>query len=629
MLSMEILKPVKIGRLSLKNRIEVSPAAPFIPWRSEDDKLRPLKLYYENLAASGAAVVTLGISSLELGEREPNMVRPACSPMRPDEVPELVEAIHKKGALASIEYSVMKYMMSGRELVSTMPKSEIKAIIKAFAAQAKTALEMGFDMIMLHGGHGNVPAQFFAEYINKRTDEYGGSFLNRSRFAVEMLEAVREAVGDRLAIEYRISAEEILPGTTGLEETLEFAKLIQDKIDLIHVSRGLLEEDATLPYMFPPTYIPRGLNLEYARKFKQTLNIPVSVVGGFDLDKAEEAVSSGAADVVAMIRTVLADTDCVSKLIRGERDKIRPCVRCNTCIDMTHSKRQTIRCAVNPLVGREADFVDLSLKHGVKQVAVIGGGPAGMQAALTASQRGHKVTLFEKKGSLGGALRLASAAVFKQDMRKYLNWLISTVSTDKNIDIKLNTQADADIIRGLKADAVILAVGAQPIIPKIESCPAKAVWVGDVETDYSLAGSSVVIAGAGFTGLEMALSLVREGRQVTVIDLLSEDKIGADGVAISMIWLKQALKDAGVKFICQVRLTDVTEEGAVVLRSDGSTETIPCDTVILSLGVRADRSLEEALGSVAREIYVIGDCSGQGGTLYKAISAAFDAAVKI
>jgi 2,4-dienoyl-CoA reductase-like NADH-dependent reductase (Old Yellow Enzyme family)/thioredoxin reductase len=626
---MEILKPIWIGFLNLKNRIEVSPAAPFIPWRSEDNRLRPLKLYYENLAASGAAVVTLGISSLEIGEKEPVIVRPACSPMRLTEVPELVEAIHSKGAYASIEFSVMKYMMAGRELVSIMPKSEVRAIIKAFAAQAKTAKDLGFDMIMLHGGHGNVPAQFFAEYLNKRSDEYGGSFMNRSRFALEMLEAVREAVGDSLAIEYRISAEEILPGTTGLEETLEFAKLIQDKIDLLHVSRGLLEEEATLPYMFPPTYLPRGLNLEYARRFKETLNIPISVVGGFDLEKAEEAVSTGAADVVAMIRTVLADTDCVNKLKWGESDKIRPCVRCNTCIDRTHSKRLPIRCAVNPLIGREAEFTDLSLKNGVKRVAVIGGGPAGMQAALTAAQRGHKVALYEKSGSLGGALKLASAAAFKRDMKKYLDWLIRTVMEEADIAVHLNTEVNESGLKSLEADAVILAAGAKPLIPKIDTCPQKAVWVGDVELDRSLAGESVVIAGAGFTGLEMALSLAGEGKKVTVIDLLSQEKIGADGIAISMVWLKQALKDLGVKFVCEVRLSDVTEEGAVVTGSDGGVMTLPCDTVVLSLGVRPDNSLEEALKQSSREVYIIGDCSGQGGTLYKAVTAAYETAARL
>ncbi len=622
---MQILEPIKVGGLVLKNRIEVSPAAPFIPWRNENGQ-KPLKLYYENLASSGAAVVTLGISSLEPDQK--GYVRPACSPMRLEEVYELTQAIHSRGALASIEYTAMKYMVGGQSIVNTLSKDEIKNIINSYAVQAKNALAAGFDMIMIHGGHGNVPALFFAGYLNKRTDGYGGSFINRSRFAAELLDAIREAVGNALAIEYRISAEEILPGTTKLPETLEFASLIQDKIDLIHVSRGLLEEDSTLPYMFPPSYLPRGINLEYAREFKKALHIPVSVVGGFDLETAETAISSGGADVVAMIRTVLADTGCVTDLERGESGKTRPCVRCNNCINLTHSLRQMLRCAVNPVIGREAELVQIQ-KPNPKRVAVIGGGPAGMEAARTAAAQGHDVTLFEKSGRLGGTMIRASAADFKQDMRKYLDWSIKTTLENVNIDVRLNTQADMALIKELKPDAVIIAAGAKPIIPKLDTCPEKAVWVGDVELDRSLAGKKAVIAGAGFTGLEAALSLARDGCRVTVIDLLSEDKIGADGVKINMTWLRQALKDAGVEFITEVRLTDATPEGAVVSDRDGRRLIIPCDRVVLSLGVRPDRSIEEALAGCCAQIYTAGDCSDTGGTLFKAIHSAFDAAMKI
>ena len=589
----------------------------------------PLKAYYHALAGSGAAVVTLGIGSLEDDPRFPGMVRPACCLMKLEDLPELADTIHRDGCLASVELTVSKYMMGPRERITAIPESEVKNIIASYAFQAKRAMEAGFDMILIHGGHGNVPAQFFASYINHRTDAYGGSPEKRSRFALEMLDAVRDAVGGKLAIEYRISANEVLPGTTTFEETLDFAERIQDRIDLLHVSRGLLEEDATLPVLNSPIYVPRGTNIPYARVFRQRLHIPVSVVCGMDLDTAEEAIRAGDVDAAAMIRTALADPSFVTLAKAGKADCIRPCVRCNTCIGRTHSDHITVRCAVNPLLGRESLFDPSKPAPVSKRVVIVGGGPAGLEAARTAANRGHQVTLVEKSGRLGGTLRLAAAADFKADMKKYLAWSIRTVEEDKRIDLRLNTEASSALLRGLKPDVILLAVGAKPIIPKLPTCPEKAIWVGELEEQPERAGQRVVVAGAGFTGLEIAQNLAQHGRQVTVIDLLPRERIGADGVAISMIWLKAALEEAGVRFLCQVRLEDATAEGAVVSREDGTKEVLPCDTVVLSLGVRADRSLEETARGAAPEVLSIGDCSGSGGTLFKATSGAFDAAMSL
>ena len=588
----------------------------------------PLKAYYHTLAGSGAAVVTLGIGSLEDDPRHPGLVRPACCLMKLEDLPELVDTLHRDGCLASIELTVSRYMMGPRDRITTMPESEVKSIIASYALQAGRAMEAGFDMILIHGGHGNVPAQFFAPYLNHRTDAYGGSPEKRSRFALEMLDAVRDAVGGRLAVEYRISADEVLPGTTTFEETLAFAERIQDRIDLLHVSRGLLEEDATLPVINSPAYVPRGTNRPYARLFRERLHIPVSVVCGMDLDTAEEAILAGDVDAAAMIRTALADPSFVTLARAGKEADIRPCVRCNTCIDSTHTKRQSVRCAVNPRLGRESLFPGgpAPVK---KRVVIVGGGPAGLEAARTAADRGHQVTLLEKSGRLGGTLRLAAAADFKADMKRYLDWSIRTVEQDPRIILRLNTEATPELLRELKPDAILLAAGAKPILPRISTCPEKAVWVGELEEQPEKAGKRVVIAGAGFTGLEMALNLARKGRDVTVIDLLPEERIGADGIAISMIWLKAALQEAGVRFLCRVRLEDATPQGAVVSHEDGSKETLPCDTVVLSLGVRPDRSLEDAAKDLAPTVLSIGDCGGSGGTLFKAVSGGYDAAMSL
>jgi 2,4-dienoyl-CoA reductase-like NADH-dependent reductase (Old Yellow Enzyme family) len=406
---------------------------------------------------------------------------------------DLAEVIHRYDALASIELVSGQYMITPPEVVATKSsKEEIKHLIELYANAAERCMIAGFDMIMIHGGHGNVPAMFFSRKHNHRTDEYGGSFENRCRFGEELLSAIREKVGNRIAIEYRISGEELLEGSSELEETLEYAKKIQDKVDIMHVSRGLLEEESLLPYLFQPTYFPRAMNLEAAKRFKKELNIPVSVVGSFDIETAEEVVSNGDVDVVAMMRNILADTDCVTNAYKGKSDETRPCVRCNTCINRTHTQFVRLRCAVNPLIGRETQFPELREEVHSKNIVIIGGGPAGLEAARTSAKRGYNVTIFEKNSELGGALRMASIAPFKKDMQRYLDWSIRSVINNPKIKVKLNTLATIDNVMAEKPDAVLVGVGAKPIIPKFTlSGTEKVAWVGDVELKKVPVGQDV------------------------------------------------------------------------------------------------------------------------------------------
>ena len=217
----------------------------------------------------------------------------------------------------------------------------------------------GMDMIMIHGAHGHVISQFFSPRINLRSDAYGGTAENRARLVKEILEAIREKVADKLAIEYRISADELVSGGLRVEEQLQFAKMIQDKIDLLHVSAGNLYDAKTIPMMIQPTYIERGVNVHFAELFKKELKIPVSAVGSIDLEMAERVIAEDKADIVAMNRAFIADPNCVKKAKTGKAESIRPCVRCNTCIDRTHKFFLAIRCAVNPINGREAEFINL------------------------------------------------------------------------------------------------------------------------------------------------------------------------------------------------------------------------------------------------------------------------------
>lgn len=625
----KIFEPLKIGNVIAKNRIEVSPAGAFLCAKDGGNSPEFLA-YMKNLAKSGAGIITLGVSTVDESVFGVSITNAGSDFYIPD-LADLAEVIHNYDALANIELVSTKYMITPPEVVvNQTTKEDIKELIEHFANAAMRCMLAGFDMIMIHGAHGNVPAMFFSKKHNKRTDEYGDSFENRCRFGQELLSAIRQKVGNKLAIEYRISAEELLDDSSQIEETLEYAKKIQDKVDLFHVSRGLLEEDNLLPYLFQPTYFPRAMNLEAAKRFKSELKVPVSVVGSFDLDTAEEAIKNGDVDMVAMIRNILADTNCVTNAYQGKSEETRPCVRCNTCIHRTHSQFIHIRCAVNPLIGRETWFAPLKKEACSKKVVVIGGGPAGMEAARTASKKGYKVVLFEKEAELGGALKMASTAEFKRDMRKYLDWSIQSVLNDSQIKIETNTLATPDLIKKESPDAVLISVGAKPIIPTFRlSGTDKIAWVGDVESKKVTVGNKVVIAGAGFTGLEAALTLAREGKDVTVIDMIAESQIGADGIHISMIALKELLKKEGVKFLCEVKLEDVTEEGALLEDKNHEKILLSCDTVILSFGVRADKEQAGLFQGIAKDTFIIGDCKGKGQTLYHATKSAFDAVMDL
>lgn len=615
----KLFQPIRIGRYKAKNRIEIAPAGSFLN-NTDGSSNAKFMAYMKNLSRSGAGIITVGVSDINkqpLGGRIPCLSNAGLIA----EYAEITEMMHLHGVLASIELVPVKQMLTPGNVVATQStKEQIRELMEEYADAADFCLKAGFDMIMIHGAHGNVPSMFFSEKYNKRTDEYGGSFENRCRFGEELLETIRLKVGDKLAIEYRISGEELTKGGTTLQETLEYTKRIQDKIDLLHVSRGILEEDSLLPYIFAPTYYPRGLNLEAAKAFKNELSIPVCVVGGFNLELASETVERGDTDMVAMMRNMLADPLCIKKAMAGKAEEIRPCIRCNTCINQTHTKMLGICCAVNPSIGRETWFSadDASMKR--KKVVMVGGGPANLEAARDAADRGHQVVILEKENELGGALRMASTAEFKRDMKKYLDWSIHTVMNHENIHVCLNTNATEEIITEEKPDAVFLGIGSKPLVPNFTASGTdKVAWVGDVELKKNVTGEDVIVVGAGFTGMEAALALAREGKKVRIIDMIPEEKIGEDGVHVSMIALKNLLLKAGVTFTCQVRLEDVTKEGALISRKDGSQELLSCDTVVLSLGVRTDEKELEALSCLADETFIVGDCAVKGGTLFNAV----------
>ncbi len=638
-----LLQPIKIGNLVFKNRITSAPVYNFLA--SYDNHItRECIEFSKPCGKGGAATVTLGSGFI-------NRVLPSAAHhivgMNDDfmvvYLSEWCEAVKRFGSKACVELVPIASYFGTHEVESSvgipmeidcnlLTEKELKDFIEDYAKAAGTVLKAGGDMVLIHGAHCQLPALLFSRVFNKRTDQYGPqSFENRCRFAVEILEAIRAEVGDRLAIEYRISAVDMVPGSPDIEEVIEFAKIIQDKIDILHVSRGNLAINKLTPYILPPAYMDHNINMEYAYQFKKVLDVPISVVGAVTLEEADRAVAEGKIDLAALGRQLLADPETVNKLERGQEDSIRPCIRCNTCISRSHFGMKPPRCAVNPVLGRELDYGNITAPKARKKVVVAGGGPAGMEAARTAAERGHDVILFEKSDRLGGLICEAISAPFKADLKKYLKWSVRMTERYDNIDIRLSTEVTPKLIERLKPDALIIAVGAVPNIPQL-SCidKSKVIWVSDIEQEGVEVGNRILIVGAGLTGCETALKYLQEGRQVTLIDALPREKLGLGSSPINAYYLFDMLEEYHADLKPETKLIDVTEEYAVI-KNNKIEEYIVFDTVILASGMRVDANsgIITRLKKKVAECYIVGDCSGNQGSLWNAVTSGFDAAMAI
>jgi 2,4-dienoyl-CoA reductase-like NADH-dependent reductase (Old Yellow Enzyme family)/thioredoxin reductase len=636
-----LFQPIKIGKLTLKNRITNAPTYNFLA--SYDNHVtREMIEFSKPVGRGGAATVTLGSGFI-------NNVLPAAAHhivgLNDDWVAtylsEWCEAVKRYGAKACVELVPIASYFGTHEVESSvgvpmeidcnlLSVEELKGFIADYAKAARNVLRAEGDMVLIHGAHCQLPALLFSKVFNRRTDQYGPqSFENRCRFAVEILDAIRAEVGDKLAIEYRISAIDMVPGSPDIMEVIEFAKVIQDRIDLLHVSRGNLAINKLTPFIFPPAYMDHGINIEYAAQFKKALRVPVSVVGAVTLEQAEEAIAAGKVDMVALCRQLLADPETAIKMERGRENEVRPCIRCNTCISRSHFGSKPPRCAVNPRLGRELDYESRPVPLKKKKVVVVGGGPAGMEAARTLAERGHEVVLFEKAPHLGGFLWKAAQSPFKADLKEYLDWSIGMTIRNRNINVRIATEATLQHIAEERPGALILAMGASPVIPKMTCQDAsKVVWVGDLDNDNVQIGSNVLIAGAGLTGCETALRFLQSGRKVTLIDALPREELGSGSSPINAYALFTILAESGVDLRTQTRLMDIEPEYAVVV-ADGKEERLAFDTVVLSLGIKVDSEALSRFRTAAVECYVVGNSNGTSGTVWNATTSAFDAAMAI
>ena len=470
---------------------------------------------------------------------------------------------------------------------------------------------------MIHCGHGWLPAQFLSPMFNHREDEYGGSFENRARFTTELLSAVREAMGPDFLIEIRVSGEEHIPGGMGLDDAIEYCKLCEPYVDMIHVSCGHYLSSSR-SWEFTTPYAPHGANIENAAKIKQNVSVPVAVVGGINSpEMAEEAIASGKVDVIAMGRQFFADPAFPNKAAEGRADEIRRCLRCGRCYPGPAGEHETEiwtikyppldSCTINP------DTVWPASHHKIlpelmpkpeasRKVLIVGGGCGGLQAAITAADRGHQVILCEKAGELGGVIDFTDHTDHKIDIRNFKDLLVREV-TKRPVEVRLNCEVTPEVIREIAPEAVILAVGSDDLILPIEgienAIPAMDVYM----KDFKDLGENVIVLGGGLVGCEAAADYIDHGKKVTIVEM--KGALMPDTTGLYRTAVHDFIDHNGGKYEVNAKVTKVGKD-FVVAEQDGKEITIQGDTVVNAMGRRAHNA-DELKAVIDVPVWEIGD----------------------
>ncbi len=636
-----LFTPFKIGNLTIKNRIVKSPTTTGLS-NLDGTVTQRLVRHYAELAKGGTGLVIVEYAYVD------NIASKSCHCQLGITSHEhiaglgwLADTIKNNGAKACIQIEHcgrQRFLGPPMKSASRQPWpmladqfdyipeeltiEEIKKLVSDFGDAALRGKEAGFDLVEIHGAHGYLITNFLSPHSNHRTDWYGGSRENRFRFLAEIVADCRRKVGPDYPLGVRLSGTDYEPEGMTIEDSIYYAQQLERLgINVLHISGG---DHHTMIHQVTPMQLPVCYNTWAAEAIKKAVHIPVIASGSITLPQyAEDIIASGKADFVGLGRPLWADPEWAKKAMEDRPEDIRPCIRCNEgCLQRSSFVGRTLMCAVNPILGFEDDLA-IKPAEKAKKVAIIGGGPTGMEAARVCALRGHDVTLYEKR-KLGGYLHEAAAAEFKADIRHLTAYLIKQIEK-LGVKVVVQEASAAEILTG-GYDACLVATGARPVNLKIAGdAPEKMVNALEVLNGAEV-GNRVVVVGGGLIGTETAVDLAKNGHQVTIVEML--DNIMNNCAVTDIIAYWEMIGMNRVDVLTGKRLEEVNANGVLVSDRTGRTQQIPCDSVVMAVGLRSDHSLFEELAKSNLPVIEIGDAE-QVGKILDAFHSGYKAALNV
>ena len=616
-----LLSPLRVGNVILKNRMICPPSQPYHAQAGETWPSDTLIECYAERARGGAAIVTCDGNQFGKIWKQAN----GWDSSDPDTwtyMAQMADAVHFYGARAHGVIMVFPEGIDGEPVFEPdqekLPAESLYKLIDKYSDLAKYMADCGFDGTYIHMSYKMVlTGQLMSPIMNKRTDEFGGSFENRIRFALELCRKIKEKCGNDFLIEASVSGHEDDPNGWSLDDTVAFAKEAEGLIDILTIRS--MEIDNQHPTGFAKSRTPFLYMADYVKKAGVKQAIAASA-GFFDPNDCENALADGSADLISMARAYISNPNYGRLLYEGRAEDIVPCLRCNKCHSPNHNL--TV-CVVNPRFASEKTIDRRSIPvTREKDVAIIGGGPAGMRAALELAERGHSVTIFEKSGRLGGMMNHSRYAAFKWPMNDLLNWFEKKIARNTRIEVKLNSEPDPEWLEEQEYDVVIAATGSRPVIPPIPGIENARPAV-DVYGDEDSVAEETVIIGGGEVGVETALHLAQKGKKVTVIEMNDIAAVEARrGHYYGMFMAAVKEYEDTLRIILRATCTAVTEDSVTYRDENGDEHTLKAGTVLLAAGMKSDVSGAARYMNCGSQFFHIGDCD-QMGDLQTAFRSAY------